>query len=77
MTVSATYLDRFKAVIENQPKIQQKRLSATDLPKKLAKHLKKEKPPKPGRQVNIFPNAQATQQYKFKMSQHSIKWKYQ
>ena len=37
----ATYLEKFKAIIENQPKIQLKRLSGKDLPKKLAKHLKK------------------------------------
>ena len=52
--VLASYLEGFRSVIENQPKIQLKRLSAKDLPKKLAKCLKKEKPSKPHRQVNIF-----------------------
>ena len=34
---TVTYLEKFNVVIENQPKIQLKRLSGKDLPKKPAK----------------------------------------
>ena len=37
VTDPSSYLERYKSVIENQPKIQLKRLTAKDLPKKTYK----------------------------------------